>query len=150
MKYLINLIAIVGFALLVFGLMKFKESKAYSGLKAKTKQATKHVDDFVKAKKHNISVGVNPDRKPPLTFIAREEKLRQFMPDVFEGFRARDWKEFWRIIYLPIERKKGSFMLKGYRTKPEIKEYCRKKYGGSFHNLGYSHWNYFWELVLGK
>ena len=148
MKYLINIIAILAMVFLVFGAIKFKDTDPYYRLKAKVRNVTRYLEDFMKAKKHNLSQTMDPERKTPLTFIDKETELELFLPDIFERFKPKDWESFWEVIYDPVEKKEGRFKVKKHRTKKELTKYFKSKYGGAFLIFDSGHWSYFWQIVL--
>lgn len=150
MKYIINLIAIILLAAIVFGVIKFKDSDLYYDWKYKTKGLTKEVSEFVKARKQSVAMEISPERKRPLTFIDREEQLRIFVPTVFEGFSQQEWDNFWDYIYEPITDTSGKYPLKRQRTQEEIMSVLRNKYPKPFADFKDEHWFYFWQIVFGN
>lgn len=147
MKYLGNIIAIIVVGVLVWGAIQFKKSDTYQSLRWKLGNAFQHIKTFINVHKHNISMEWSPSRKSPLTFIEKEEALRVYIPEVFGKFDARQWREFWALIYVPIEEKQGSFKVKRYRTKEEIESYLRYKYHNPFAYFEKGHWFVFWNIL---
>jgi len=148
MKYIINLVALVVLALIVIGVIKFKDSDAYYGLQRRTKNFTKGVNEFIQARKKLVEMEINPERRRPLTFIEKEEQLRMFVPTIFEGFNQDSWDNFWDFIYEPITDRSGKYPVKRQRTKEEIMSFLRYKYPKPFGDFREDHWFYFWQIVF--
>lgn len=150
MKYVINLVALAILALIVIGIVKFKDSEAYYGLQHKSKDFGKEIGHFIQARKKAVMMEISPTRKRPITFIEQEEQLRMFVPTVFEGFTQESWDNFWDFIYEPITDRSGKYATKRQRTKEEIMSFLRYKYPKPFSDFREDHWFYFWQIVFGE
>ncbi|MBN3040726.1 MAG: hypothetical protein JW867_06325 [Candidatus Omnitrophica bacterium] len=150
MKYIINLIALLILGLMIWGVVKFKDSSTYYSWQGSAKKVKKTADDFIQARKNTIQMELNPERKRPLTFIKKEEMLRIYVPDVFEGFSEKAWADFWDFIYSPVKDNSGTFATKKQRPKEEIEAYLIYRYPKPFSYFRQDHWFYFWEIVLGE
>jgi|TARA_B100000315_G_C14584071_1_gene591989 hypothetical protein len=149
MKYLVNVVALVLVVLIVIGIIKFKDSDSYYAWQKKTERATKGVSDFMAVRKNNMEMEMSPERQRPLTFIEKEEKLKMFVPTVFDSFTDKSWKDFWNFIYDPVQDDEGALAAKRYREKSEVESYLRYRYPKPFSNFREDHWHYFWEITLG-
>ena len=147
MKYVINIAAIIVFIFLVLWAIQFKESSAYHSFRGGLENLRQYAKNFIKARKHNISMEVSPKRKRPLTFIEHEEALRIYLPNIFEKFDSRQWRKFWDLIYEPIKEKQGSFTVKGYRTKEEIETHLKHEYPDPLGYFRQNHWFDFWSVA---
>ncbi len=150
MKYIVNIIAIIIVALLIWGVIQVKERNTRYPFQDHIEGFFDQVKRFVGIKKQNIGMEISPSRRPPLTFIQKEQTLKLFAPNLFESFSPQDWQKFWAILYEPIEEKKGKFSVKRYRTEEEIKSYLIEEYPNPFSYFKPVHWGYFWEIVWGK
>jgi len=143
MKYLVNIIAIIVIALLIWGAIEFKKSNTYYSFQRGLSNFSQRVKNFINVKKHNIGMDISPPRKVPLTFIDKEAALQEYLPEVFQKFDAQEWKEFWALIYTPIEEKQGRFTVKRYRTREEVESVLKDRYPNP---LAYFRENYWYEL----
>jgi hypothetical protein len=150
MKYIVNIIAICLLAAGIFAAVKFRDSDTFYFLQKKAERVKKSAGEFMQAKKQVMEMEMSPTRKRPITFIEKEEKLRMFVPNVFEGFSEKAWEGFWDYIYLPIDDTSGKYLTKRHRTKEEIQSFLANKYSDPFSRFRSDHWHYFWEIVLGN
>lgn len=150
MKYIVNVIAIVVLVAGVFAAIKFKDSDTFYYFQKKMERLGDEAGEFMAARKHAVEMEMSPERKRPITFIEKEEKLRMFVPSVFEGFSDQAWQDFWDYIYVPINDTSGKYTTKRQRTKEEIKSLLLSKYPKYFSRFRPDHWHYFWEIVLGN
>jgi len=92
------------------------------------------------------------ERSRPLSTLEREEKLKQFLPNVFGDFSEDDWNDFWKLIYgtFPEQNSANKLLPKKYRqlTLEEIEERLIDYYPDNFGRLGPEHWDYFWRGIL--
>ena len=147
MKYIINIIAIVVIALLVFGAIEFKKSNAYYGLQRNIGNLTQTVKNYINVKKHNISMETAPPRQTPLTFIDKEAALEQYLPEVFASFSEQEWRSFWALVYVPIKEKQGKLTVKRYRTQEEVQSILKKRYSNPFSYFDSNYWYEFWSIA---
>lgn len=144
MKYLVNSLALLLVALIIFFAIQKKSIFSYKP----TKKLIDTTGAFVNATKHNLAMEVSPDRSPKITFIEKETYLRMFAPDLFSNFNEADWRNFWGIIYQPVKDKSGGFIIKRYRTKEEIMTILVARYPDPFSFLQKEHWDMFWQDVV--
>ena len=146
MQYLVNGIAVLIVALIVFWAIQFTNTPLHSDLMYSIRHAFSGVGKFLETKKANIELETSPTRVAPVTFIAKESRLRTFLPTVFGNFESDDWGQFWALIYTPVEEK-GGFGAKRYRTKEEIESYLRNRYNDPFSYFKDEHWQSFWKII---
>ncbi|MDP2923698.1 MAG: hypothetical protein Q8O30_08285 [Candidatus Omnitrophota bacterium] len=147
MRYVVNIIALFLVGLLVFAVIKFKEDSNSYPFEERIKKISKSVSKFIKAEKRNIDTSLTPPRRMPLTAIEREEAMRQYVPYVFGSFSDKDWKNFWALIYEPIDAKEGGFSVKRFRTKDEVERILADRYSDPFGYFQENHWFDFWQYV---
>jgi len=143
-RYWVNFIALLAVLGVVYLVFNFRNSTYFLRLKHKLAVS---VEDKISTVAHNINTEFIRKRKPPLTFIDKEQKLAQFIPFVFGKFTKKDWENFWDACYNP--QGKGFFSKKRYLTREEIKDYLMEY----FPDLSYLqdiHWKYLWEIVYGQ
>jgi len=146
-KYVLNIIAIV---LLIWGIraaIQFKGSGEYQSFRYRISRMFDPITRRIQAMRHNIKIDRGEERRRPTTFIARESKLKVFLPDVFGEYDEKEWKEFWDFIYEPTTEMQGGISTKRYRTEEEIKEFLYRK-DRIFNYFQDQHWNYFWSLIF--
>lgn len=155
MKYFNSLLSLFVIGLLIAGLLYFKELPFYDYLKAQTSNITAFVSQFFRSKKHNISLELGSERKPPITLLDKKVKLKGFLyssSQTFQRYDDQDWAEFWHDfwnqIYQPISE--GQFNTKRYKSKEEIKAYLVQNYPDPFIRFQKPHWNYFWSIVFSQ
>ena len=150
MKYLINLIALAVLAGIVYGIIQFKDSDTFYAWKKSSERSMDKAARFIGGRTNTARAEMFPERKRPLTFIEREEQLRQYLPMVFKDFTQEDWNSFWSFIFDPVEKKgKGLFAEKHQRSREEIAAVLVDKYPNPFSRFREDHWFYFWQIVLG-
>ena len=142
-----NFIGIAILTLLVLGIINFKEK-----IKPKLQsiKVWQNINQQIEIFKHNLSFTISPKRKRPFSFVEREARLFHLAPSAFGQFSTGAWKEFWNLIYEPIEEKQDSFMVKRYRTHREIENHLKNTYLEPFTLFERKHWNSFWKIALGK
>lgn len=145
-----TLITLLIIYVVIMSVIEFKKSPRYSNLENKVQQSVKYAKDFSEITQQNIGIDFDPPRKPPLSFLEKETKLGNFIPQIFNNFSLDDWQDFWAVIYNPIKEKKGSFTVKRYRTEKEIEEYFKSKYPDPFAKMQKEHWDYFWKIIFGR
>ncbi|MBU2103318.1 MAG: hypothetical protein ABH865_08360 [Candidatus Omnitrophota bacterium] len=144
MKYLVNSLALLLVALIIFFAIQKKSIFSYKP----TKKLIDTTGALINATKHNLAMEVSPGRSPKITLIEKEAYLRMFAPDLFSNFNERDWQKFWAIIYQPVKDKSGGFVIKRYRTKEEIMAILVDQYPNPFSFLQKEHWDIFWQDVV--
>lgn len=150
MRYVVSIILVLLIVSLGIGIVQFKDSLAYYSAKGKIAGFFQYITQFIKVKKHNISLEFSPERTPPITFIEHETKLKLFLSDFFGKFSQSDWQEFWALFYQPIEEEQEGFMVKRYRSQEEVEDYLSYEYPQPFSHFQKQHWSYFWSIVLEK
>jgi hypothetical protein len=148
MKYIRNLIGIAVVLLLALGIVNFHKIKEKGFFKSKADVWRESICRKVALFKHNLSFSVNPERKAPLSFAGREGKLIHLAEKVFGQFDSSQWKEFWDLIFEPIEEERDGSKAKRYRTKEEIESYLKYNYSNPFSYFREQHWEYFWGVVF--
>lgn len=129
MKYITNLIALGVVGLLIFGVIKFKESDAYVATRWHVSRFFKKGKDFIEVKKHNIREEMKPARKRPISFMQIQGELENWMPDVFlEKFSDADWDEMWDLIYTPDKVDDAGYTVYRYKTREEVESILRYKH----------------------
>jgi flavodoxin len=147
MRYIINIIAILIVGLLVFATIKFKQSSNSYPFEERLKKIGKVISKFMNVQKRNFDASTRPPRKAPLTSIDREEAMRQYVPYLFGNFTNKDWKDFWAIIYQPIDVKEGGLTVKHFRTRDEVQRVLADKYPDPFGYFQENHWYDFWKYI---
>lgn len=153
MKYLALFFALFILLLVVLEAIGFKEhSPQYDQLRQQVQYYLDYAKQFLNIQKNNWSFVMSPGRRKPMTFIDRQEKLIAwfdvFPNNIFADFSDKDWREFWALIYEPIEEKQNGVMVKRYRSDNEIMAYFINTYRTPFIYFQNDHWNYFWSIVL--
>ena len=142
MKYLMNLLALIILAGVVFGVIQLRQTKQYSRIARKGASVKESIGQFFKAKEHNIRLETGGGtRKRPLTFIEQQESLIEMAPNVFADYGDRQWNQFWDYVYNPVRRKEGSYTVKRYRSKEEITEFLIEAYPDPFSYFQADHWD---------
>lgn len=147
MRYIINVIAIFVVAIIILLLVHFKNNATTYPFQGNVQKFLKEVSQLITTKKKNISMDVSPSRRKRVTFIDKEETLRQYIPSVFGEFSDSDWKGFWGLIYDPIYDEKSKYGQKRYRTKEEIESYLIENYSDPFSSFGGTQWHDFWSII---
>ena len=148
MKYIKNLIGIAVVIILALGIINFHKIDRLHPLKSTVGSwfgfAKQRVDVF----KRNLSFTLAPERKRPLSFLSREAKLSHLAKNVFGQFDPYQWKDFWKLIYDPVEESQGSLKVKRYRSQEEIELHLKYTYSNPFSYFKKEHWDYFWSIVF--
>jgi hypothetical protein len=146
MQYVVNGIAVLIVALIVFWAIQFSNSPVHGDIMHSVRHAFDGVGKFIDTKKRNIILETSPTRNAPVTFIAKESQLRNFLPTVFGKFSSEEWSQFWALFYAPVEEK-GAYGAKRYRTKEEIESYLKNTYYDPFSYFKDQHWQSFWSII---
>ncbi len=146
MKYVVNIIAICALFIAIIIAVILKNNSSGLPFHNEVDKFFREVSQMMKARAYNIKMDISPSRKKNLTFIDKEENLKQFIPWVFGEFTASDWKSFWAVIYDPVYDAKSKYGRKRYRTKEEIKNILCERYP-VFDSFDAGHWHYFWSVV---
>ncbi len=149
MRYGGTIVCLALVIVLVFAAIQFKKSPAYYSLQQRSENLLERVKHFIRVKKHNISTEfAAQERMKPLDAVHKETKLRSFLPDVFGEFTREDWKEFWALLYEPIEEEQGSLKVKRFRSKEEIEDELMYNYSTPFSYFQKRQWDYFWSIIF--
>ncbi len=148
MRVFKNLIGIAILSLLIFGIVNFNSKIKPVIMDSRVGDLIDIAKQRIDVFKYNLSFTVSPQRRRPFDLLARESKLIHMAPGSFGQYTPPDWTEFWNLIYEPIKEKKGSFMVKRYRTKSEIENYLINKHPTPFSKFTRKHWKYFWNIIF--
>lgn len=141
MKFFVSFLSLCVIGALIFGLIFFKKSSFFQENQGGVFQ---NIKEFMAVKKHNLFFA---QRQPPISFVEKEAKLSEFLPQVFGQFDSGEWRDFWALFYEPMEVEKGKYKVKKYRSKADIEEYLTMNYENPFSFFKPEHWAYFWEIV---
>jgi hypothetical protein len=147
MKYIVNIVAIIGIFVLVIFAINFKNSSGELPFSANFRSFSREVSKFLKIQHQNIMMGLKPPRKAKLTYIDKESMLREYVPDVFGKFSDTEWNRFWSVIYKPIEVRQGRYTVKRQRTREEIQKYLTDYYPNPFGMFSENNWDDFWGML---
>lgn len=147
LRYLVNILAIVLLAMIVYGVIEFKKKNDTYPFEAKVRGICREFSKFLNTEKTNINMSMAPQRRRPLTFIQREEALRQHTPDLFANFSELEWGKFWALIYEPIDEKQGKLTVRRYRTREEVESILREKYSQTLGYFKESQWQEVWAAA---
>ncbi len=147
MKYIVNIIAICILAIVIYGLVQFKETGSYIFLRSKVNKTLNFAKEKATNVKQNIAMDISGERKKPVLLVDKETYLINLSPKTFVNFGPRDWDKFWDVIYDPI-REGGVFGAKRYRTKEEIKSYLINNFSSDFSRLRRRDWEILWKIVF--
>ena len=148
MKYIVNILAILIVIFLIKMAIDFKNNPD-SEFNEFLRDNFIKISDFLKTKKQNISVEINPQRKRPFHLIEKEVMLMEFDPETFGNFTEEDWEEFWSIIYSPVKKKKGKFYVLSFRNREELEAKLLEKYSRPFIYFDRHYWDIFWNNIIG-
>jgi len=146
MKYVINVIAIFVVVIIIVVAVNFRNNSDGLPFQYEVKKFFDEFSKMINTRAANIKLEWKPSRRKKTTFIDREERLKQFIPDVFGKFSDSDWRSFWSFIYDPVYDKKSKYGGRRYRTKEEIENFLRDRFP-TFGYLDAGHWQYFWSVV---
>lgn len=146
MKYVVNVIAIFVIVIIVVFAVTFRNNTDKLPFQYEIKKFFDEFSKMINTRTANIKLELKPSRRKKTTFIDREERLKQFIPDVFGKFSENDWRNFWSFIYDPIYDKKSKYGGKRYRAKEEIETFLRDHFP-MFNYLDVGHWHYFWSII---
>jgi len=146
MKYVVNVVAIFVLVIIVFFVVNLRNNADNLPFQYEVKKFFGEFSKMINTRTSNIKMEWKPSRRKKTTFIDREERLKQFIPDVFAGFSESDWSNFWSFIYDPVYDKKSKYGGKRYHSKEEIEGFLRDRFP-MFNSLDAGHWNYFWSIV---
>ncbi len=148
-KRFIGLVVVI---ILIVSAVAFKNSIYYRHVKSRLGYFFGTLTNKAQIIKHNIEQDVNPQRKPPLSFSIKEEKLKYFAPQVFGEFGREEWSQFWLLIYGHKKVGDGMIKQKAYRDTEEIKESLMYKYPDPFAKPFFEdrHWDYFWSIIFSR
>jgi hypothetical protein len=148
LRYLVNILAIILVALVIYFVIEFKNKNDTFPFKERITGIYNEFLKFINIEKANMNISTTtPSRKIPLTFIRREEALRQFNPDLFANFSEREWGKFWALIYEPIDEKQGRFNVKRFRTRQEVENILTKRYPTILEYFKESQWQEVWTAA---
>jgi hypothetical protein len=146
MKYLVNVIAIFVVVIIVILAVNLRNNTDKLPFQYEIKKFFSEFSRMMETRSANFKLELYPSRRKKITFIDREERLKQFIPELFGKFSESDWRNFWSFIYDPVYDKKSKYGRKRYRTKEEIERFLLDR----FPIFGYfdsGHWTYFWSVI---
>jgi len=146
MKYFYNLIAIGLVVLLVFGVIKFKESRSYGTFRWHLDNFLSKSRRFVEVEKYNIKEELKPARKRPITFIQIEAELLNWAPQALGSLTEQDWAALWDLVYNPVRVEEGGFKVYRYRGRDEVQSILVDRHS-SLGNLKEADWAQFWSIA---
>src|SRR3989338_11230413 len=146
MKYIYNFIAIGVVALLIFGVIKFKESQSYGAFRWHLDNLLHKSKSFIAAKKYNIKEELKPARKRPITFIQIEAELLNWAPQALGELTEQDWAALWDLVYNPVKVEEGGFKVYRYRSRQEVQDILRDRHS-SLNALRDADWSEFWSIA---
>lgn len=146
MKYVVNVIAIFVVVIIVVLAVTLRNNTDKLPFQYEIKKFFNEFSKMIETRTANIKMELKPSRRKKTTFIDREERLKQFIPDTFGKFSESDWRNFWSFIYDPVYDKKSRYGGKRYHSKEEIESFLRDRFP-IFNQLDAGHWQYFWGIV---
>jgi hypothetical protein len=147
LRYMVNALAIILVVLIVYSVIEFKKKNNTYPFEERIAGVYKEFLKFLRVEKTNLNIIAAPSRKIPLTFIQREEALRQLNPELFANFSEREWAKFWLLIYEPIQEKQGKYTVKRFRTREEVQNILREKYSSVFGYFKEGQWQELWAAA---
>jgi hypothetical protein len=146
MKYVVNVIAILVVVIIVVLAVNLRNNTDKLPFQYEIKKFFNEFSKMIETRTANIKMELKPSRRKKTTFIDREERLKQFIPDIFGKFSENDWRNFWSFIYDPVYDKKSRYGGKRYHSKEEIETLLRDRFP-IFNQLDAGHWQYFWGII---
>ena len=147
MRFLIGLLILF---ILVVGIIAFKNSDYYEPFVNNLSKHKGTIVDNIGILIDNILTDINPARKRPVSFLNKEAKLKDYLPEVFEKFTKEEWDRFWDLIYGLKDEGKGLIKKKVYRNQSEVEDYLGYNYPNPFSYFQRQHWDYFWSIIFDK
>ena len=147
LKMLGSILGIAVLGLIVLAGVSLRNSdfrdRAFADYQHISQKARINVENFL----YNVKEDASPTRKRSDSTMQQEDKLKLFMPDIFQNYSKQDWDDFWKLIY--GRRPVGNSWIKQrrYRSVREIQKALAYRYPEPFGYFQGQHWQYFWSII---